>query len=323
MSIVSILPSIPSISFPGFDLIDFGSDQLDGEPTGNSTDITPPLVPTTPALPTDDYPDGTSGSLAVGGNLSGDIETINDVDAFAVFLQAGETYQFDLRGAATSSGSLNDPFLQLQNSAGAFVAQDDDGGEGFDARIANFTPTSSGEFFLLVQSVWDDEIGTYTVSATQTGVPSTNPPTSGPTEPTAPEYVQTIILLYEAALNRNGNYDWDGVNFWIDRYESGTSYQTIARSFLNSPEFERNFGEPLVPSQGNFLNNNQFVNTMYQNVLDRGGDPGGLQYWNSVLQGGGNRESVLLNFARSPENFANNDDSLAAIYDASDGYWLI
>jgi hypothetical protein len=111
--------------------------------------------------------------------------------------------------------------------------------------------------------------------------------------------VQTIILLYEAALNRNGNYDWDGVNFWIDGYEGGTSYQTISRSFLNSPEFEQKFGEPLNANQQNYLSNDEFVNTMYLNVLDRSGDPSGLQYWNSVLQGNGNRESVLLNCMRS------------------------
>jgi hypothetical protein len=316
----------------------FGFYFLDAQGSGSSTglyelSVTEETTPPTTSF--DDYPSGTNGTVTVGGSTTGNIETSGDTDAFNVYLLAGYTYQFDLIGTSSQGGTaLSDPRLQLTDSSGSVFVLNDNGGLGLNARITEFTPTTSS-FHSLTAEGANGSTGVYQISATQTALPPTTPgpttpgpttpgpTTPGPTEPTAPEYVQTIILLYEAALNRNGNYDWDGVNFWIDRYESGTSYQTIARSFLNSPEFERNFGEPLVPTQGNFLNNNQFVNTMYQNVLDRGGDPSGLQYWNSVLQGNGNRESVLLNFARSPENFSNNDDSLAAIYDAGAGYWLI
>ena len=318
----------------------FGAYVLSAEGVGASTGLYEISATEVTTTSFDDYPSGTSGTVTVGGSTTGNIETSGDTDAFNVYLLGGYTYQFDLMGTSASGGfALSNPLLQLTDTSGSVFILNDNGGSGLNSRITDFTPQSSSFYSLTAQGA-QGTTGVYEISATQTALPPTTPgpttpgpttpgpttpgpTTPGPTEPTAPEYVQTIILLYEAALNRNGNYDWDGVNFWIDRYESGTSYQTIARSFLNSPEFERNFGEPLVPTQGNFLNNDQFVNTMYQNVLDRGGDPSGLQYWNSVLQGNGNRESVLLNFARSPENFSNNDDSLVAIYDAGDGYWLI
>ena len=37
----------------------------------------------------------TSGSLAIGGSISGSIETFFDSDWFRVYLTSGNTYQFD------------------------------------------------------------------------------------------------------------------------------------------------------------------------------------------------------------------------------------
>ena len=49
----------------------------------------------------------------------------------------------------------------------------------------------------------------------------------------------------------------------------------------------------------------QFVNTVYQNVLGRDADIGGLNYWlNSLSSGAETRSEVLLGFIENPENLA-------------------
>ena len=55
----------------------------------------------------DDYASSTSttGSVAVGGSATGEIETSGDRDWFAVTLEAGRTYRIDLEGLDTGSSS--------------------------------------------------------------------------------------------------------------------------------------------------------------------------------------------------------------------------
>ena len=63
----------------------------------------------------DDYlaTTGTTGAVSVGGSATGDIETWRgDRDWFAVSLEAGKTYRFDLEGAPTGGGTLPDPYLR-------------------------------------------------------------------------------------------------------------------------------------------------------------------------------------------------------------------
>ena len=55
---------------------------------------------------------GTTGRITVGGSVTGEIETANDRDAYAVELVAGRTYRIDLEGVATDKGTLVDPFLR-------------------------------------------------------------------------------------------------------------------------------------------------------------------------------------------------------------------
>ena len=49
----------------------------------------------------------TTGSVAVGGSATGDIESAGDRDWFAVELEAGRTYQLDLEGSPTGDGTLS------------------------------------------------------------------------------------------------------------------------------------------------------------------------------------------------------------------------
>ncbi|MEO1723174.1 MAG: DUF4214 domain-containing protein [Pseudomonadota bacterium] len=125
----------------------------------------------------------------------------------------------------------------------------------------------------------------------------------------------TVGVLYEAALDRDGEVDFGGLNFWIDRREAGLSFRDMSQQFLESAEFERKFG----PADA--LSDMAFVDLLYDNVLGRRGDDGGLEFWNArVSEPGADRAQVMLNFALSNENLGDTGflDGLAEI---APGVW--
>ena len=114
----------------------------------------------------------TTGRVAVGNSLTGEIETTNDSDAYAVELVAGRTYRIDLEGAATGKGTLADPFLRwLRDSSGNGLhgTRDYDGGEGLNPRQV-FTPQVSGTYYITA-SGQGYSVGTYTLRVTDTSAP--------------------------------------------------------------------------------------------------------------------------------------------------------
>ncbi len=123
----------------------------------------------------DDEPTGgvnTALSIAIGSSAQGTIEAEGDIDYYAVELQAGVSYQFDLEGARTGAGTLDDPFFEglFDSNNNRLVDQDDDGGVRSNSRIV-FTPDSSGTYFIAATSfdntgaisVEQDDTGTYSL----------------------------------------------------------------------------------------------------------------------------------------------------------------
>ncbi len=108
--------------------------------------------------------------------------------------------------------------------------------------------------------------------------------------------VETIARLYEAGLDRDGEIDEGGLNFWIDAAGRGLSNADIAGAFLESPEFTAAFGRVDGLSDG------ELVERLYQNVLDRDGEAEGVAFWTGALAEGFSRENLLLAFADSSEN---------------------
>ncbi|MCY4486310.1 MAG: hypothetical protein OXF11_04255, partial [Deltaproteobacteria bacterium] len=53
----------------------------------------------------------TAGRVSVGGSATGVIDHGGDRDWFAVTLDQGHTYRFDLEGAPTGAGTLPDAYL--------------------------------------------------------------------------------------------------------------------------------------------------------------------------------------------------------------------
>jgi Domain of unknown function (DUF4214) len=116
--------------------------------------------------------------------------------------------------------------------------------------------------------------------------------------------------LYKAAFDREP--DEVGLGYWIDQLDNGGSLQLAASGFLISDEFRSLYGSN--PSDTLFLTR------LYNNVLDRDPDQGGLNYWISQINNGMSRESALINFSESNENVSN----VAALIDNGIQYqpWL-
>jgi hypothetical protein len=100
--------------------------------------------------------------------------------------------------------------------------------------------------------------------------------------------------LYQAAFDRTP--DLGGLGYWINSLDQGTSLTQAASFFVVSPEFTTTYGN---------LDNQQFATQLYENVLHRAPDAGGLAFWQGQLdQGTMSRAQVLVGFSESPENQA-------------------
>ena len=63
----------------------------------------------------DDYlgAEETTGTVAVGGSVTGNLEVDNDVDWFKVRLEEGKSYRIRMRGSESGGGTLADPFVSI------------------------------------------------------------------------------------------------------------------------------------------------------------------------------------------------------------------
>jgi Ca2+-binding RTX toxin-like protein len=100
----------------------------------------------------------------------------------------------------------------------------------------------------------------------------------------------SIKRLYYATLNRGP--DEGGWGSWTGSLDGGQSLSSIALGFVGSQEFKNTYGS---------LNNTQFVTLLYENVLKRAPDAGGLQGWTKALTGGTSRQDVVLGLSQSTE----------------------
>jgi hypothetical protein len=126
---------------------------------------------------------------------------------------------------------------------------------------------------------------------------------------------QIVALLYEAGLNRNGAIDAGGLNFWIDAREGGFTPRQLGNAFLGSGEFAAAFGAPET------LTDQDLVEVLFRNVLDREGEAGGVTFWTTVVgQASFTRSDLLLAFAASPENLAGSA-AVADLTETAPGTW--
>ena len=86
----------------------------------------------------------------VGGSATGDIDPPGDRDWFAVDLEAGKTYRFDLEGSWTDGGTLRNPYLRgIYDANGDRIdgTTNDDGGWGRNSRVY-FTPDEDATYYV-------------------------------------------------------------------------------------------------------------------------------------------------------------------------------
>jgi hypothetical protein len=100
--------------------------------------------------------------------------------------------------------------------------------------------------------------------------------------------------LYKAAFDRVP--DVGGLGFQMNALDSGLTLSQVAGNFIASPEFQATYGS---------VDNTAFITLLYQNVLDRAPDAGGLQFHLNELANGETRADLLTHFSESPENQAN------------------
>ena len=87
--------------------------------------------------------------------------------------------------------------------------------------------------------------------------------------------------------------DFQGLQNWVEAYEHGTSFNTIAASFSNSQEFASCYGA---------LDNQGFAAQLYNTILQRSGDAEGLAHWTHLLNQGMSRGEAMVNFTNSQES---------------------
>ena len=127
----------------------------------------------TGSVPQDDFSAsvGTTGTVAVGGSTTGEIEvgSQHDSDWFAVTLEAGKTYRIEVKGTATGDGTLTNPVLDgVYDATGGFVGGYDDGGTGKNS-LTVFTPDADGTYYVaagarIINPRYPAYTGTYTVA---------------------------------------------------------------------------------------------------------------------------------------------------------------
>ncbi len=99
--------------------------------------------------------------------------------------------------------------------------------------------------------------------------------------------------VYQAAFDRAP--DLAGLGYWISEIDKGMSLKQVAQGFVNSAEYKSVYGASPT--------NAQIVSKMYENVLNRPGEAGGVAYWTDILSSRkGTVADVLAGFSESQEN---------------------
>ena len=143
----------------------------------------------------DDYQgaEETTGAVAVGGSVTGNLEVDNDVDPFRVRLEADKSYRIRMRGSESGGGTLADPYVSIV--ATSPLTQTEFGIGGFPITYNNdrsetekdselvVTVYSSKDYLILAASPGTGT-GTYTIeveeATTSMGQRANSPATGGP-----------------------------------------------------------------------------------------------------------------------------------------------
>ena len=164
---------------------------------------------------TDDHgatPD-TAGTVAVNSSVEGRIEPPGDHDWFAVDLEAGEIYRFDLEGKWTYRGTLWDPHLHGIYTADEVLIDGtaDDYSGVLNNSQTHFEPSESGTYYVAARAD-GGEVGTYTLTVIKVADDyGTTPDTAGTVD---------VGGMAEGKIEHSDDRDWFAVGL-----QGGRTYQ--------------------------------------------------------------------------------------------------
>lgn len=99
-----------------------------------------------------------------------------------------------------------------------------------------------------------------------------------------------VLRLYWTFFDRRP--DAGGALYWLDQYERCQTIDRIAEFFNGSPEFVETYGD---------LDDEDFIDLVYRNTLDREPDASGATYWLSRLGTDITRAELMVHFSFSIE----------------------
>jgi serralysin len=105
---------------------------------------------------------GTTGTIAIGGQVNSSINTAGDHDWYAVTLTAGQRYTF--RTVNTGGGTDVDSVIFIRDAAGLKLANNDDGGGGTYS-LVTFTAPTTGTYYIDVGGFANFDTGAYRLTA--------------------------------------------------------------------------------------------------------------------------------------------------------------
>jgi hypothetical protein len=114
------------------------------------------------------------------------------------------------------------------------------------------------------------------------------------------EWIQTVIRgFYVDTLGREP--DAAGYQYWINRARNGMPIADIGSFFYGSDEYFQTIGHS---------DYNVWIGDLYQKLMTRAGDPGGVAFWVGRLNSGMSRPAVSHWFYQSPEKLGLRVDAL-------------
>lgn len=107
----------------------------------------------------------TAASITVGGSLTSRLDTIGDTDWIRIELAAGDEISISLFGSGADA--LTDPLVRLYNSNGIQIAENDDGGSGYNS-LLRYVVQTSGTYYIEADA-WNKQFaGQYTLEVFET-----------------------------------------------------------------------------------------------------------------------------------------------------------
>ena len=254
---------------------------------------------------TDDYAGNTNtaGTVAVGGEATGEIEFEGDRDWFAVTLAEGKTYKIDLKASSTDDGTLADPYFRGVYDANGILlvdTQDDDGGEGRNSQVF-FTATEDATYYLATGAYGGDQ-GTYTLSVAEvTDDYAGNTNTAG-----------TVAVGGEATgeIEFEGDRDWfavtleEGKTYQIDLNGSMTDDGTLADPYFRGV-YDAN-GILLVDTRNNDGGEGRNSRVFFTATED-------ATYYLATGAYGGNQGTYTLSVAEVTDDYAGNTNTAGTV----------